>query len=90
MGYDPGRSERLTMGTALDMAEKVGAPIRVLVDGHWVSGRMGKRDGIGVSIFMEGSVELATFDRWVVVKQDAIHAVEVPADLEHRPAIEAS
>jgi len=41
-------SLRYTVGTALDRALGSGTPVRVLVDGHWISGGVVAADSEGV------------------------------------------
>lgn len=43
-----------TMGTALNLARNNGATVEVLVEGHWLSGRVASIDSHGVVLTNDG------------------------------------
>ncbi len=43
-----------TIGTALNLAQSYGALFEVLVEGHWLSGRVASLDGQGVVLATDG------------------------------------
>lgn len=43
-----------TMGTALNLARANGATVEVLVEGHWLSGRVASIDSHGVVLTTDG------------------------------------
>ena len=55
-----GSSMQVTIGSALARAWDQGQEVDVLVDGHWLSGRIAALDGMGVAIDGEN------FERYVV------------------------
>ena len=61
-----------TIGTALDRARERGLEVEVLVEGHWLTGRIAAADGLGVVLDREGVEHF-------VVRLDRIAAVRVGA-----------
>jgi hypothetical protein len=59
-----------TMGTALGRAQQGGLPVEVLVEGHWMRGRVAGMDGHGLVLDDEGRAH-------TVVSMDRIAAVRV-------------
>ncbi|MEI2811153.1 MAG: hypothetical protein V9F00_13435 [Nocardioides sp.] len=49
-----GSSTLYTMGTALNLARNNGATVEVLVEGHWLSGRVASIDSHGVVLTNDG------------------------------------
>jgi sRNA-binding regulator protein Hfq len=61
-------STLFTVGTLLRHAQDAGAPVRVLVEGTWLDGRIVGADGLGV-VLDDGN------DQQVLVRLDSIAAV---------------
>lgn len=51
-----GSSAQLTIGTAIQRASESGHQVRLLVDGHWLVGRIVAADGYGVVLEAEDGV----------------------------------
>jgi hypothetical protein len=78
-------STLFTVGTLLRHAQDAGAPVRLLVQGTWLDGRIVGADGLGV-VLDDGNAQQ------VLVRLDAIVAVSFsradiddPGDEEPRP-----
>lgn len=71
-----------TIGTALNRARDNDIPVRVLVDGEWLSGRVLAVDGFGVVLHCE-DLEHA------VVRMESVAAVRVLSAAPGRAPIEA-
>jgi hypothetical protein len=67
-----GSSMQYTIGTALDRARERGLEVEVLVEGHWLTGRIAAADGLGVVLDREGVEHF-------VVRLDRISAIRVGA-----------
>ena len=63
-----------TMGTALNRAFAGQIPVSLLVEGHWMTGRVVAMDGYGVVLDFEGTEHL-------VVKLDRVSAVRVMSSM---------
>ena len=66
-----------TMGMALDRAAEHGYDVELLVDGHWVDGRVAANDGVGVVVECRDGCH-------TVVKADRVAAVKVFAESPYR------
>jgi hypothetical protein len=65
-----GSSMQYTIGTALDRAQQQGLEVEVLVEGHWLTGKIAAADGLGVVLDREGVEHF-------VVRLDRISSVRV-------------
>jgi len=68
-----------TMGMALDRAAENGFPVSLLVEGHWVDGRVGANDGIGVVLEDKDGYHC-------VVRTERISAVRIHAESPYQAA----
>jgi hypothetical protein len=66
-----------TMGMAISRAEDLGFDVRVLVDGHWMEGRIAAQDGVGLVLEHESA-------QHSVVKMDRISAVKIMSESPYR------
>ncbi|MBO9521769.1 MAG: hypothetical protein J7518_09550 [Nocardioidaceae bacterium] len=66
----PLSSMQYTIGTALERAREQGLPVRVLVEGEWLGGRVVANDGTGVVL------EDEDFE-YAVVRLEHVSAVQV-------------
>lgn len=66
-----------TMGMAISRAEDLGFDVQVLVDGHWIEGRIAAQDGVGLVLEHDSSEHS-------VVKMDRIAAVRVMSESPYR------
>ena len=71
-------SMQYTVGTAISRAQDEGRPVDLLVDGHWLSGRIAGYDAIGV-VLDDGAVHS-------VVRVDRIAAVRVREQVDVAPS----
>jgi hypothetical protein len=76
-------SMQYTIGTALNRALDAGHDVEVLVEGHWLSGRVVASDGVG--LVLENSDTEHT-----VVRLEGITAVRVFAATPHRRRLHAA
>ena len=74
-------STLFTVGTLLRHAQDAGAPVRVLVQGTWLDGRIVGADSLGV-ILDDGAAQQ------VLVRLDSIVAVASPAPTSTRTGTE--
>lgn len=74
-----------TIGTVLDRAQENDVPVEVLVEGHWVTGRVLAVDGHGVVLSND---ELG----YAVIRLDSVTAVRVidPAMARPTPAAQTA
>jgi hypothetical protein len=72
-----------TMGMAISRAEDLGFDIAVLVDGHWIEGRIAAQDGVGL-VLEHDSAEHS------VVRMEQIAAVRIMSESPYRQELTAS
>jgi hypothetical protein len=72
-----------TMGMAISRAEDLGYDVAVLVDGHWIEGRIAAQDGVGL-VLEHDSAEHS------VVKMDRISAVRIMSESPYRQELTAA
>ena len=70
-------STLFTIGTALRRADTNNLPVEVLVQSHWLRGRVAGVDGHGLV--------LSTHSEHVVVRLESITAVRIPENVEDAP-----
>jgi hypothetical protein len=66
-----------TMGMAINRAQDLGFDVAVLVDGHWMEGRIAAQDGVGLVLEHESAEHS-------VVKMDRIAAVRIMSESPYR------
>ena len=66
-----------TMGMAINRAQDLGFDVAVLVDGHWMEGRIAAQDGVGLVLEHESAEHS-------VVKMDRISAVRIMSESPYR------
>ena len=72
-----------TMGMAISRAEDMGFDVAVLIDGHWIEGRIAAQDGVGLVLEHE-SLEHS------VVRMERIAAVRIMSESPYRQELAAS
>lgn len=66
-----------TMGMAIGRAADLGFDVAVLVDGHWMEGRIAAQDGVGLVLEHDEA-------QHSVVKMDRIAAVRIMSESPYR------
>lgn len=72
-----------TMGMAIGRAQDLGFDVAVLVDGHWIEGRIAAQDGVGLVLEHET-------DEHSVVRMESIAAVRIMSESPYRQEIAAA
>lgn len=72
-----------TMGMAISRAQDLGFDIAVLVDGHWIEGRIAAQDGVGL-VLEHDSAEHS------VVRMERISAVRIMSESPYRQELTVS
>ena len=72
-----------TMGMAISRAMDLGYEVSVLVDGHWLQGRIAAHDGTGLVLEQEGLVHS-------VVRTERVSAVQIHAESPYHQEITAA
>lgn len=75
-------SMQYTIGTALSRAHDEGARVDVLVDGHWLAGRIVGADGIGVVLEDEAEHCVVRLEKIAAVRVRQVSSTHAPDDLD--------
>lgn len=72
-----------TMGMAISRAADLGYDVSVLIDGHWLQGRVAAHDGTGLVLEQDGNSHS-------VVRMEKVCAVTIHAESPYRQEIQGA